>query len=125
MRSSKRAVRITANFERNLAGIGRFLEGRDAGLAFGALLEDLFDTVIPNLETFPEIGRDFLARVPLSVEGLARWEKVFRRSRKRGQLREYIAGDYLILYLAGDNGVALLAIRHHLQLSFDLKMHWT
>ena len=40
------------------------------------------------------------------------------------EIREYITGEYLLLYLVGDSTVSLLSIRHHRQLSFDLRAHW-
>ena len=118
------AVRITANFEQNLSEIGRFLEAQRAKPAFAALTAHLFDVAIPNLEAFPAMGRDLLARSPSSVEGQALRDKAALLAGKRWRLREYIAGDYLILYAAGENALALLSIKHHLQLSFDLKGHW-
>ncbi len=39
-------------------------------------------------------------------------------------IREYIADDYLLLYAVRDSGVFLLSIRHHRQLSFDLRTYW-
>lgn len=125
MTSKRRIVRVTANFERNLSEVRQFLADQGAGSVFEGLLADLFDTVIPNLEAFPEMGRDFLARVPLSVEGQIRRDRVVGLAGKRRALREYIKGDYLILYSIDDTALALLAIRHHRQLSFDLKGHWT
>ena len=43
---------------------------------------------------------------------------------KNTEIREYIADEYLLLYAARDAVVFLLAIRHHRQLSFDLRVHW-
>jgi plasmid stabilization system protein ParE len=117
-------VRITENFQRNLESIQAFLAEHDAESAFEHLLADLFDTIIPNLESFPEIGFDFLGRVPLSQEGLLRVERLKRRLGRSAVLRELIAGDYLILYALRGLDVYLLAVKHHLQLSFDLKGHW-
>jgi len=121
---SRRTVRITRNFDKNLADIRRFLEEQEASREFQSLLEQLFETVIPNLERFPEIGVDFLAKLPQSTEGLMRVETLKQRLGKNTSLREYIGGDYLVLYaLRGDN-IYLLSIKHHRQLSFDLKEHW-
>lgn len=121
---SRRTVRITRNFDKNLADIHRFLEEQEAPREFQALLAQLFETVIPNLERFPEIGVDLLAKVPQSTEGLMRLETLKQRLGKNIGLREYISGDYLVLYaLRGDN-IYLLSIKHHRQLSFDLKEHW-
>jgi ParE toxin of type II toxin-antitoxin system, parDE len=121
---SRRTVRITRNFDKNLADIRRFLEELEAPREFLSLLEQLFETVIPNLERFPGMGVDFLAKVPQSTEGLMRLETLKQRLGKNTSLREYISGDYLVLYaLRGDNRY-LLSIKHHRQLSFDLKEHW-
>jgi hypothetical protein len=47
-------VRIADNFQRNLDS--------GAGAGFDSLITHLFDDVIPNLERFPRMGRDFLMR---------------------------------------------------------------
>ena len=122
--SRRRTVRITNNFDKNLADIRRFLEEQAVPREFQSLLEQLFETVIPNLERFPEMGVDFLAKAPQSTEGLMRLEILKQRLGKNTSLREYISGDYLALYaLRGDN-IYLLSIKHHRQLSFNLKEHW-
>ena len=55
--AKKCTVKLTANFECNLADIGQFLIEADAPHAYDGLLDDLLDTVIPNLERFPGLGR--------------------------------------------------------------------
>lgn len=117
-------IRITRNFDKNLASIRQFLDEQEAPQVFQSLLEQLFGTVIPNLERFPELGRDFLAKVPQSTEGMARLEALQQRTGKNVSLREYISGDYLVLYASRANNIFLLSIKHHRQLSFDLKEHW-
>ena len=118
------AVRITRNFDKNLADIRRFLEEQEAPREFQSLLEQLFETMIPNLKRFPGMGVDFLAKAPQSTEGLMRLEILRQRLGRNISLREYISGDYLVLYaLRGDN-LYLLSIKHHRQLSFNLKEHW-
>jgi plasmid stabilization system protein ParE len=107
-------VRLTANFERNLADIERFLAGAEAPQAYDALLDELLDTVIPNLERFPGIGRPFLANAARSVETTNALEA----------LRDYILDHYLVLYAQVGVNPYLLAIRHHRQLSFDFQSHW-
>jgi hypothetical protein len=116
-------VRITANFQRNLDSIQAFLAEHGAEPAFEGLLDRLFETVIPDLESFPELGIDFLARVPQSREGLLQIERLKRRL-GTASVRELITDDYLVLYALRGTNVYLLAIKHHLQLSFDLKGHW-
>ena len=121
---SRRTVRITRNFDKNLADIRRFLEEQEAPREFQSLLAQLFETVIPNLERFPEIGVDFLAKLPQSTEGMIRLETLKQRLGKNTSLREYISGDYLVLYALRGNNIYMLSIKHHRQLSFDLKEHW-
>ena len=122
---SRRArVEITHNFERNLDEIDQFLADHDTPATFPALLDEVLETLGPNLERFPDLGADFLARPPQSVQGAARIDRLRGRLGRATTLREYIAGDYLILYATRDAQVWLLAIRHHKQLSYDLRMHW-
>ncbi len=121
-------VRLTANFERNLADIERFLIEAEAPQTYDALLDDLLDTVIPNLERFPGIGRPFLAKPILSVETTNAVEalraKLSALTLDPEALREYIMDHYLVLYAQVDRNLYLLAIRHHRQLSFDFQSHW-
>jgi ParE toxin of type II toxin-antitoxin system, parDE len=123
----KATVRVTANFEANLDAIQVFLSPDgvdDATLhAYHRLLDDLTDTVVPNLAQHPTIGRPFLARDALSVEARTRIAKLRKRASTR-DLREYVAGDYLILYAVIEQTVYLLSIKHHRQLSFDFDRFW-
>ena len=116
-------VKLTANFERNLDAINAFWQECDAPHAYDDLLAELLQTVIPNLERHPRFGRDFLARKCGSMQAQARVTRL--RTRLRGldpaaELREYLSGDYLMLYALTGATVSLLAIRHHRQLSFSL-----
>lgn len=121
-------VEFTANFERNLESIELFLTEAEAPHAFDGLLDELLETVIPNLEGFPEMGRPFLARQPRSVEttnALAMLRaKLIALTPDTDALREYVLKDYLLLYALIDSGIYLLAIRHQRQLSFDFAGHW-
>lgn len=124
----RRAVRLTANFERNLADIERFLTEADAPRAYDALLDELLVTVIPNLERFPAIGRPFLASTARSVETTnaldALRAKLSALTPDPEALREYLFDRYLVLYAQIEADLHLLAIRHHRQLSFDFQAHW-
>jgi hypothetical protein len=120
-----RTARITANFYANLDSIRQFLDEENAAHAFDTQIAELFDQVIANLERFPEMGRDFLARRPLSAEGQARAHRIQVQLGPGAEIREYIHDDYLILSLCQDIVIFLLTIRHHRQLSFDLRSHWT
>jgi len=116
-------IRITGNFEHNLDSIQQFLATNDAPLAFDTLLDELFDTVLPNLERFPLIGGDFMSRLPRAIEGVNLHEALQIRL-GAAQIREYVHGDYLLLYSLIEEKVYLLAIKHHRQLSFDLNAFW-
>jgi len=122
------AVKLTANFERNLEELERFLGQADAGPAYDALLDELLATVIPNLERFPDMGRSFLARPAHSVETTnslnALRTKLAALTSDPDALREYVLSDYLVLYAQAESTIYLLAIRHQRQLSFDFASHW-
>jgi plasmid stabilization system protein ParE len=126
--TKKLTVKLTANFERNLEDIERFLTKAEAPQAYDALLDELLDTVIPNLERFPDMGRPFLARQTRSVETTNALEtlraKLSALTTDPEALREYILADYLVLYAQIDGLLYLLAIRHHRQISFDFESHW-
>jgi hypothetical protein len=121
-------VRLTANFERNLADIERFLTEAGAAQVFDALLDELDAIAIPNLERFPGIGRRFLAHQARSVESANALEalrsKLSALTADENALREYVLENYLVLYAQIDGNVYLLAIRHQRQLSFDFQTHW-
>ena len=124
----KLVVKLTANFERNLEDIERFLIAAEAPRAYDALLDELLDTVIKNLERFPDMGRLFLARIPRSVETTNALEalraKLSALTPDPDALREYIMDNYLVLYAQIGGNILLLAIRHQRQLSFDFESHW-
>ena len=117
-------VELTASFLARLDAIDAFLAEADAGFAFDDLLAELRATVIPNLARFPRMGRRFLDHPPQSAEALAQLAALPPGA--AGALREYLHGDYLVLYAArgGDATVYLLSIRHHRQLSFDFGRPW-
>ena len=124
----KSVVRLTTNFERNLADFERFLTDAEAPQRYDTLLDELLDTVIPNLGRFPRIGRPFLANAARSVETTNALEalraKLSALTPDPEALREYTPHDYLVLYAQIDANLFLLAIRHYRQLSFDFLSHW-
>ena len=123
MAAKRCIVRFTANFEANLEAIETFLAEAGAPAAFVALLDDLAEHIIPALEYHPEIGRSFMGREAHSVEARQRIRQLVSRLGTTS-LREYIAGDFLILYAVQEKSVYLLSIKHHRQLSFDFPAHW-
>ena len=128
--ATRHIVKLTANFERNLEEAEAFLNAADAPQAFDALINELLDTVVPNLERFPGMGRLFFERPIRSVEAsnairaLKRKLKSLTSLAKDGEIREYVMSHYLLLYARFDNTIYLLSIRHHRQLSFDFQSLW-
>ena len=120
---------IAERLKRALADIERFLTEAEAPQAYDALLDELLDTVIRNVERFPGIGRPFLANVTRSVETTnaieALREKLLALTPDPEALREYILDHYLVLSAQIDVNLYLLAIWHHRQLSFDFQSHWS
>src|SRR5437660_7646247 len=87
-------VKVTGNFERNLEDIEHFLGQAGATEAFDSLLSELLESVVPNLERFPQIGRPFLARAAHSVEATntlaALGEQLSSFGADADALREYV-----------------------------------
>ncbi len=117
-------VELTVSFLERLAAIESFLTEAGAGAAYDRLLDELRATVIPNLRRFPRIGRRYLDQPPQSAEALAQLAALPAGAADR--LREYLHGDYLILYTVAAPGrlVHLLSIRHHRELSFQFSRLW-
>jgi ParE toxin of type II toxin-antitoxin system, parDE len=127
----KAVVRFTANFEANLAQIDAYWAEHEAPQAYASLLDELGDTVIGSLERHPQIGCKFFARTAQSLEARER-VAVLQKRLGAVEVREYLHGDYLLLYCLNNEsgtsaprwGVHLLAIKHHEQLSFDFHGFW-
>ncbi len=117
-------VELTASFLERLAAIEAFLGEADAAFAYDRLLDELRTTVVPNLRRFPRIGRRYLEQPPQSAEALAQLAVLPAGAADR--LREYLHGDYLILYTVATPGhlVHLLSIRHHRDMSFQFSRLW-
>ena len=117
-------VDLTASFLERLAAIEAFLGEADVAFIFDILLAELRTTAIPHLRRFPSIGRRYLEQPPQSAEALAQLAALPAGAADR--LREYLHGDYLILYTVAAPGrvVYLLSIRHHRELSFQFSGLW-
>lgn len=120
---AKIRIHLTANFEGNLQSIEQFLAEAGAPQVYDHLLDELIETVIPNLERFPDIGPSFLARRIGSVEASNALDAL-RGKLGQGELREYLLPDYLLLYARYGEAIHLLSIKHHRQLSFDFAQLW-
>ena len=117
-------VELTASFLERLNSIEAFLGEANAAFAFDDLVDNIRTTVIPNLRRFPRIGSPYLANPPQSAEALALLASLPVGA--ANALREYLHGDYLMLYtvINETEPVYLLSIRHHRQLSFDFAGLW-
>lgn len=111
-------VKLTASFLERLTAIEALLSDADAEPAFDKLLVGLRTKVIPNLRRFPRMGRCYLDQPPQSAEALLQLAALPPGAAET--LREYLHGDYLILYTLPQREavVYLLSIRHHRQLAF-------
>lgn len=115
-------VELTASFVERLASIETFLAEADAPEAYDELLDGLRRTVIPNLRRFPRLGRRYLDQPPQSAEAMTLLAALPPGA--VDALREYLHGDYLVLYTLTGSTVYLLSIRHHRQLSFAFAKLW-
>jgi plasmid stabilization system protein ParE len=115
--------RFTENFSANLTAIEEFVAPHSR-TAFHRFLDRLFDDVIPTLCRFPQSGRAFLTHELKSSKANALTKDLRKFLNKRDDLREFVMDDYLVLYLVRQHQVILLAVKHHRQLSFDLKRFW-
>jgi hypothetical protein len=125
--TARHTVKLTAKFECNLDEIEAFLQEAESAWAFYALLDELTDTVIPNLGRFSGMGRSFLERPTRSVEttnGIVRLTEQLNAIAEGSEVCEYVMKHYLLLYAQIKGTLYLLSIRHHRQLSFDLASHW-
>ena len=115
-------VELTASFIERLESVETFLAEAGAPQAYDTLLDGLRRTVIPNLRRFPRIGRRYLDQPPQSAEAMTQLAALPPGA--ADALREYLHGDYLILYTLTGSTVYLLSIRHHRQLSFAFAKLW-
>ncbi len=92
-------VELTASFLERLDAIEEFLAAADAHFAYDDLLAELRAVVIPNLRRFPRMGRRYLEQPPQSAEALTVLAQL--PAGAADALREYLSGDYLILYTNG------------------------
>ena len=114
---------FTQNFLRNLDAIEAFLEP-DGKAAFQRFLDRLFEDIVPLLSRYPRSGRDFLGHRIGSIEAQGLVRRLKKLLRSEDELREFVIDDYVVLYLLRRRRLIFLAIKHHRQLSFDLRRFW-
>ncbi len=119
------SVLVTDNFRDNLRAIRAFTEQElEAPGLYARLLEGL-EEVIASLERFPRLGSDFLDRRADGFVTQRLQERLRERLHEGETVRQLSTEPYLVLYLEDGETVHLLAIRHHRQLSYDFKRHWS
>ncbi len=120
--AGKRPI-FTQNFSDNLLAIQAFW-GPEGHRPFQHFLDRLFDEIVPRLCRLPKSGRSFLTHTIQSAEAKSLEKKLRTRLNRDDDLRECIVDEYLVLYLLRDNRIVFLSVKHHRQLSFDLKRFW-
>ena len=108
-------VRFTTKFGRTLDAALAFLVEKDAPRAAARLQESVLLRLPELLRRHPRMGRDFMLRAPGSIEAEAIYQQAASLLGSITELREYILGDYLVLYAIEGSDVYLIAIRHHRQ----------
>ncbi|MFA7504206.1 MAG: type II toxin-antitoxin system RelE/ParE family toxin [Burkholderiaceae bacterium] len=111
-------IELTACFLQRLESIEVFLREADAPHAYDTLLEDLRETVIPNLRRFPFMGPRYLDQPPQSAEAIVQLGQLPPGA--ADSLRTLANGDYVILYTGQESNTTayLLSIRQ-LGFGFD------
>jgi len=115
--------RFTENFSANLSATEKFLAPQSR-TTFRRFLARLFDDAIPTLCRFPLSGRSFLTRTIKSTKARVLRKEMSKLLKKEDDLREFVMDEFLVLYLVRQGRVIFLAVKHHRQLSFDLKQFW-
>lgn len=116
--AARHRVEVSEVFVRMLAQIEAYLDAHDSAPTYELLLDELTSTVIPNLETFPQLGPLIQHRPARSAEAARAFEHMERQLRywpRHAEVREYLLQDYRILYAFIKQGVYLLSIRHQRQ----------
>jgi len=123
MAAAKFQAYFTENFTVNLDALEAFLPAGGHG-PFQRMLSRLVDDIVPTLCRFPQSGRSFLAQSIGSTEAQRLAAQLSESLSTGDDLREFIVDDYLVLYLVRQSRIYFPAIKHHRQLSFDLRRFW-
>lgn len=120
-------IRETANYAANLDDIETYWDDCDFPEGNDKLLNELATTTLANLQNHPRMGRNFLQRQPASIRAQSSAQKIqallhtLNSDTESAEIREYVMTDYLLLYALTGDTIHLLAIKHHRQLSFDIR----
>lgn len=122
--AGKSPIFATQNFAANLDIIEAFLSGNKRQ-TLQTLLKRLFDDICPILAQFPLSGRSFFAHEERSKDAQLLVRRLKRKLQPGDDLREFGFDDYILLYLVRRKRIYLVAIKHHRQLSLDLRSFWS
>lgn len=103
-------------FRARLRAIHLFLDEIGAAHRYEQLLDDMEQVVFPNIRSFPLIGRPYLDDEVRSTEALMALARLPREAKQ--QLRQYVHGDFTVLYAATPEAIHLVSIRHHRESTF-------
>jgi plasmid stabilization system protein ParE len=115
-------ILLAENFLRQLDNIIKFLGKVGASGYAQKLIDRLEKIAFANLRKFPLLGRD--ARELASKPRVKKAFSALAKVHSDASLRQYIFGEYILLYLASKQKVILLAIRHHRQSDFEIRTRW-
>jgi hypothetical protein len=111
------------NFKQNLETIAQFWTVCQMPKQHLKLVGDIDSVLYPNLEGFPRIGRPFTAISSEDQHTRNRALALLTRAQATLggiQIREYLLGDYLVLYGLDTQRIYLIAIKHHKQAGFSV-----
>jgi hypothetical protein len=103
-------------FRARMREIRQFLVELEAVQVYDRLLDDMQHIIFPNLRTFPLIGKLCLDGAARSTEALMVMAKLPRDA--GGRLRQYVHGDFTILYSVAGDAIHLISMRHHKESTF-------
>jgi hypothetical protein len=122
--AGKSPIFATQNFAANLDSIEAFLSG-DKPQTLQSLVKRLFNDICPILAQFPLSGNSFFVHREGSKDAQLLVRRLKRKLQTADDLREFGFDDYVLLYLVRRKRIYLVAIKHHRQLSFDLRRFWS
>ena len=115
-------IRITRNFEDNLDRIREFLLQVSPEQAAQRLtiLEREVVAACSLLAAHPAIGRSLHGATNRKLDLALRQLQARTKALGAGELREWIVGEYTLLYAGSAEAVHLLALKHQRQLAYLL-----
>ena len=118
-------IKVTGNFDQNLETIRCYFYQQHQTDKYERLLDTILEKIIPNLQSHPMIGFDFLAQTVNTVEEQRQVSIIKTKLPKNTSIRQYNNKNYIVLYAlaitAKSKEISLLSIKHQQQMGFDLR----